>query len=42
MVHDEEIVSAKNTFKGFVSLMTWGTLGSAIVGFLVILLIAPK
>ncbi|MBO9670083.1 MAG: aa3-type cytochrome c oxidase subunit IV [Sphingobium sp.] len=40
MVHDEEIVAARSTFKGFVSLMTWGTIGSAIVGFLVILLIS--
>ena len=40
MVHDEEIVSARTTFKGFVSLMTWGALGSAIVGFLVILIIS--
>jgi len=40
MVHDEEIVAARATFKGFVSLMTWGTIGSAIVGFLVILLIS--
>lgn len=40
MVHDEEIVSARSTFNGFVSLMTWGTIGSAIVAFLVILLIS--
>jgi|EndMetStandDraft_2_1072991.scaffolds.fasta_scaffold568856_2 hypothetical protein len=40
MVHDEEIVAARTTFKGFVSLMTWGALGSAIVGFIVILLIS--
>lgn len=40
MVHDEEIVSAKDTFKGFVSLMTWGTIGSAIVAGIVILIIS--
>lgn len=42
MVHDEDIVAAKSTFKGFVSLITWGTVFSAIAGFIVILLIAPK
>jgi hypothetical protein len=40
MVHDEEIVAARTTFKGFVSLMTWGTIGSAIAGAIVILLIS--
>ncbi len=40
MVHDEEIVAAKSTFAGFVSLMTWGTIGSAIAAMIVILLIA--
>ena len=40
MVHDEEIVAAKNTFSGFVTLMTWGTIGSAIVAGLVILIIS--
>jgi len=40
MVHDEEIVAARTTFSGFVSLMTWGTIGAAIVGFMVILIIA--
>ena len=28
------------TFKGFTSLMTWGTIGSALVGALVVFLIA--
>jgi hypothetical protein len=42
MVHDQEIVAAKSTFKGFVSLMTWGAVGSAVIGFIVILLISHK
>ncbi len=41
MAHDEEIVAARSTFKGFMSLMTWGALGSALAAFIVILLIAP-
>lgn len=40
MVHDEEIVSARTTFKGFVSLMTWGAIASAIIGLLVIVIIS--
>ncbi len=40
MVHDEEIVTAKNTFSGFVSLMTWGTIGSVIAAAIVILIIS--
>lgn len=40
MVHDEEIVAAKNTFSGFVTLMTWGTIGSAIAAAIVILIIS--
>ncbi len=40
MVHDEEIVAAKNTFSGFVTLMTWGTIVSVIAVAIVILLIA--
>ncbi len=42
MANDEDIVAARNTFSGFVSLMTWGTLGSAILAIVVILVIAPK
>ncbi len=42
MVNDEDIVAARNTFSGFVSLMTWGTIGSAILAIIVILVIAPK
>jgi hypothetical protein len=40
MVHDEEIVAAKNTFSGFVSLMTWGTIGSVIAAAVVVMIIA--
>lgn len=40
MVHDEEIVAAKSTFKGFVTLITWGTIVSAVAAFIVILLIS--
>lgn len=42
MVHDEEIVSARGTFGGFVTLIKVGTIVSALVALLVILLIAPK
>jgi hypothetical protein len=42
MVHDEEIVAARSTFAGFVTLFKVGTIAAALVGFLVILLIAPK
>jgi hypothetical protein len=41
MAHDEEIVAARNTFSGFVTLIKVGTIVSALVGFIVILLIAP-
>jgi hypothetical protein len=42
MVHDEEIVAARSTFAGFVTLIKVGTIVSALIGLLVILLIAPK
>jgi len=42
MAHDEDIVVHKNTFSGFVSLMTWGALTSIVLGFIVILLISHK
>ncbi len=41
MAHDQDIVAARNTFSGFVSLIKWGTIGSALAAILVILLIAP-
>jgi len=42
MANDEDIVAARSTFSGFVSLMTWGTIGSAILAIIVVLVIAPK
>ena len=42
MANDEDIVAARSTFNGFVSLMTWGTIGSAILAIVVVLVIAPK
>jgi hypothetical protein len=42
MAHDEDIVAARNTFNGFMTLMKVGTIASALVGLFVIFLIAPK
>lgn len=33
---------AENTWTGFKAMMTWGTVGAALVGALVVFLIAPK
>jgi hypothetical protein len=33
---------AEGTYSGFIGLVKWGTIASALVGILVILLIAPK
>lgn len=42
MTHDEDIIVHKNTFSGFVSLITWGALSSVVLAFIVILLISHK
>jgi hypothetical protein len=33
---------AENTWTGFKAMMTWGTVGAALIGALVVFLIAPK
>ncbi|HZV56390.1 MAG TPA: aa3-type cytochrome c oxidase subunit IV [Sphingobium sp.] len=40
MVHDEDIVAARNTFSGFVTMIKWGTIVSIIGVAIVILLIS--
>ncbi|GEM_PF-1113201 len=40
MVHDEDIVAARDTFSGFVALIKWGTIISIIGVAIVILLIS--
>lgn len=42
MANDEDIVAARTTFSGFVTLIKVGTIVSVIAAFIVILLIAPK
>lgn len=42
MANDENIVAARNTFNGFVTLIKVGTIASVIIAVIVILLIAPK
>ena len=40
MAAEGNMESATQTYAGFVSLMKWGTIASAVVGALVVLLIA--
>ncbi len=40
MAHQQDMTQANGTFSGFVALMKWGTIASAIVGLLVILIIS--
>lgn len=41
MAEDQDIVSARNSFEGFVTLMKWGTIAFLLAGTIVVLLIAP-
>jgi len=40
MTHDQDMTQANGTFGGFVALMKWGTIATAIVAFFVILIIS--
>jgi hypothetical protein len=39
---NQDMRQAEGTYSGFIGLVKWGTIASALVGILVILLIAPK
>lgn len=40
MAHEQDMTQANSTFSGFVTLMKWGTIASALVGFFVIMIIS--
>ncbi len=42
MASQHDIGPAEATYKGFIGLVKWGSVGVAIVTVLVVLLIAPK
>jgi hypothetical protein len=41
MAEDQDIVSARNTFASFVTLMKWATIAFLSIGAIIVLLIAP-
>ena len=40
MAHEQDMTQATGSYGGFVTLMKWGTIISAIIAFIVVLIIA--